>query len=115
MGAVRDDFEIEELTLVGVAFGGCLVLRAATAMTRVERGNAYDVLTNLFAIYQRQTHALLRALLKVLLRLRPARIVNWTILRVARKTPIVQWRIQQVLHVTGATHRLNYLNGLSNY
>src|ERR1700674_4936627 len=56
----------------------------------------------------RQTPVLLRGILKALLRLRAARIVNWIVARLARKSPVVQWGIQQGMHVTGTSSAFEF-------
>lgn len=109
VSAVLDFFEVEQVTLIGLSLGGCLTLRAAAAEPRVERVVAYDVLTNLFDVNLRQTNKLLRALLKVLLRLRAARIMNGMVARVARESPVVQWGLQQGMHVTGTSSAFEFL------
>lgn len=109
VSTVLDFFEVEQVTLIGLSLGGCLALRAAAAEPRVERLVAYDVLTNLFDINLRQTNALPRVLLKVLLRLGATRIVNWMIAQVARKSPVVQWGLQQGMHVTGTSSAFEFL------
>lgn len=109
VSAVLDYFEVEGVTLVGLSLGGCLALRAAASEPRVERVVAYDVLTNFLDVILRQTNALLRGMLKALLRLGAARVVNWMIARVARKSPVVQWGIQQGMHVTGTSSTFEFL------
>ena len=108
VSAVLDYFEVEEVALVGLSLGGCLVLRAAASEPRVERVVAYDIFTNLLDIDLRQTNALLRGFLKVLLRLRAARILNWMVAQVAGRSPVVQWGIQQGMHVTGTTSAFEF-------
>ena len=109
VNAVLDYFEVERVALVGLSLGGCLVLRAAASEPRVERVVAYDILTNFLDVNLRQTNALLRGLLKFLLRLRAARIVNWMVARVARRSPVVEWGIQQGMYVTGTTSAFEFL------
>jgi pimeloyl-ACP methyl ester carboxylesterase len=108
VSAVLDFFEVDRVALVGLSLGGCLVLRAAASEPRVEHVVAYDAFTNFLDINLRQTNALVRGLLKVLLRLRAARIVNWMVARVARSSPVVQWGIQQGMRVTGTTSAFEY-------
>jgi dienelactone hydrolase len=108
VSAVLDYFEVERVALVGLSLGGCLALRAAASEPRVELVVAYDVLTNFLDATLRQTGTGLQGLLKVLLRLRAARIVNWMVARVARKSPVVRWGIQQGMHVTGTTSAFEF-------
>jgi len=109
VGAVLDYFEVQRVALVGLSLGGCLVMRAAASESRVELVVAYDVLTNFLDGILRQTPALVRGLLKLLLRLRAARIVNWMVARVARRSPVVQWGVQEGMHVTGTTSAFEFL------
>ena len=109
VSAVLDHFEVEGVTLVGLSLGGCLAMRAAASEPRVARVVAFDALTNFLDINLRQTPPLLRGLLKVLLILRAAKIVNWMVARVARRSAVVQWGIEQGMHVTGTTSAFDFL------
>ena len=116
VSAVLDYFEVKGVALVGLSLGGgCLVLRAAAAEPRVKRVVAYGVLTNFLNVNLRQTNALLRRLLKVLLKLRAARIVNWMVAQTARTSPVVQWGIQQGMHVTGTTSVFEFLQRIKQF
>ena len=115
VGAVLDYFEVERVALVGLSLGGCLVLRAAALEPRVERVVAYDVLTNLLDVNLRQTNPLLRKLLIVLLRLGAAAMVNRMVGRVARKSPVVLWGIQQGMHVTGTKSAFEFLRRIEQF
>ena len=108
VSAVLDYFEVKRVTLIGLSLGGCLVLRAAAFEPRVHRVVAYDVLTNLLDINLRQTHAVIRGLLKVLLKLQAAKLVNAMVALVARKNPLVQWGVQQGMHVTGSASAFEF-------
>jgi len=109
VSAVLDFFEVERVALVGLSLGGCLVLRAAAFEQRVERVVAYDVFTNFLDVNLRQANALQRVILKVLLKLQTAKVVNWMVARVARKSPVVEWGIQQGMHVTGTSSAFEFL------
>ena len=109
VGAVLDHFDVEGVALVGLSLGGCLALRAAALEPRVARVVAYDVLTNFLDATLRQTKAPVRGLLKVLLKLRATRIVNWMVESIARKSPVVDWGIRQGMHVTGTTSAFGFL------
>ena len=115
MSTVLDFFKVEQVTLIGLSLGGCLVLRAAAAEPRVQRVVAYDVLANFLDVNLRQTNALLRGLLKNLLKLGAARIVNRMIAQVARKSPVVKWGIQQGMYVTGTSSAFEYLRRIGQF
>ena len=102
VSAVLDYFALERVTLIGMSLGGCLVMRAAAFEPRVERVIAYDALTSLLETDLGQTRPAIRTALKTLLRLRAATIVNWLVNRVAKTNPVVEWGLQQGMHVTGA-------------
>jgi alpha-beta hydrolase superfamily lysophospholipase len=115
VSAVLDYFEAERVALVGLSLGGCLVLRAAALEPRVERVVAYDVLTNFLDVNLRQTNPVLRGLLKVLLRLEAASMVNGMVARVARRSPVVEWGIRQGMHVTGTTSAFEFLQRVKQF
>ena len=115
VSAVLDHFALERAALMGMSLGGCLVMRAAACEPRVERVIAYDVLTSFQEVNLGQTRPGIRKVLKMLLRLRAAAIVNWLISRVAKANPVVEWGIQQGMHVTGTNSAFEYLQAVAQF
>ena len=115
VSAGLDYFHVERVTLIGGSLGGCLVMRAAALEPRIERVVAFDIFTNGLDITLRQTPALLGGLLKVLLRLRAASVVNWMVARVASKSPVVQWSLQEGMHVTGTDSAYAFLQAFRQF
>ena len=101
--AVLDYFQVENVTLIGLSMGGGLVFRAAAFEPRVERVVAYDIFTDFLDVNLRQVNPLLRGLLKTLLHLRAAPVVNAMAERVAKKSPVAEWGIAEGMHVTGTS------------
>ena len=101
VGAVLDHFKLDHVTLAGLSMGGCLVFRAAAFEPRVERVVAYDVYPDALATYLHQVKPLLRGLLKVLLKLRAATVVNAMARQVAKTNAIAEWGIAEGMHVSG--------------
>jgi pimeloyl-ACP methyl ester carboxylesterase len=112
---VLDHFELDHVTLAGLSMGGCLVMRAAAFEPRVERVVAYDVYPDALDITLRQAKPVQRALLKALLKLRAAPVVNAVAKRAARKSPIAQWGIEEGMHVTGSSSPYGYLRSTKAY
>ena len=115
VGAVLDYFGVERVVLVGLSLGGCLVLRAAAFEPRVENVIAYDILTNFLDALLRQTHPLIGGTLKLLLKLRAAGIVNRMLARIARKSPVVEWGVQEGMHVTGTSSAFGFLQAVRRF
>jgi len=115
VAVVLDYFDVAQAALIGMSLGGCLVMRAAAEEPRIDRVVAYDIFTNGLDITLRQTPALLRGLLKVLLRLRAATVVNWVLARVARRSPVVQWGLQEGMHVTGTNSAFGFLQAFRQF
>ena len=115
VSAVLDHFAVERVALMGMSLGGCLVMRAAAFEPRVERVIAYDVLTSFQEVNLGQTRPGIRGVLKTLLRLRARTIVNWLVGRVAKTNPVVEWGIQQGMHVTGTNSAFEYLQSVVQF
>ena len=115
VAAVLDYFEVAQAALIGMSLGGCLVMRAAALEPRIDRVVAFDIFTNGLDVTLRQTPALLRGLLKFLLSLRAASVVNWMLARVAERSPVVQWGLQEGMHVTGTHSAFGFLQAFSRF
>jgi len=113
--AVLDHFELDQVTLVGLSMGGCLVFRAAALEPRVARVIAYDILTDFLRVNLRQTNSLLRGLLTAQLNFRAEAIVNATIERAVKKSPVVEWGIQQGMRVTGTSSPYAFLRKIEQF
>ncbi len=101
--SVLDYFKLDRVTLIGLSMGGCLVIRAAAFEERVERVIAYDIYPDALDVNLRQVNLLRRRLLKVLLELRAATVVNMIVKRIAKTVPVVEWGIDAGMHVNGAS------------
>jgi pimeloyl-ACP methyl ester carboxylesterase len=113
--AVLDHFKLEHITLVGLSMGGCLVMRAATFEPRVDRVVAYDIYPDALDTTLRQVGTVQRGLLKALLKLRAAPVVNAVAQRAASKSPIAQWGLEEGKHVTGASSPYGYFKRTQAY
>jgi pimeloyl-ACP methyl ester carboxylesterase len=113
--AVLDHFMLDHVTLVGLSMGGCLVLRAAAFEPRVERVVAYDVYPDALDTVLSQVNLVQRGLLKGLLKVRAAPVVNALARRAARNSPIAHWGLEEGMHVTGTSSPYGYLKSTAAY
>ena len=110
-----DFFQLERVTLIGLSMGGCLVIRAAAFEPRVERVVAYDIYPDSLDVNLRQVKPLVRGLLKTLLNLRAAPVVNMFAKRVAKGNPIAEWGIEEGMHVTGTSSPYEYFQQIRQF
>jgi pimeloyl-ACP methyl ester carboxylesterase len=113
--AVLDHFNLDHVTLIGLSMGGCLVMRAAAVEPRVERVVAYDIYPEALDVVLQQVGPLQRGLLKALLSLRAAPLVNALAKQATRRSPIAQWGIETGMHVTGTSSPYDYLQSTKAY
>lgn len=113
--AVLDHVKLEHITQMGLSMGGCLVMRAAALEPRVDRVVAYDIYPDALDTTLRQVGAVQRGLLKALLRLRAAPVVNTLARRAADNSPIAQWGLEEGMHVTGASSPYGYFKRTAAY
>ena len=113
--AVLDHFELEHVTLAGLSMGGCLAMRAAAFEPRVDRVVAYDVYPDALGTTLNQVNSFQRTLVKTMLRLRAAPVVNAVAKRAARRSPIAQWGLDEGMHVTGASSPYGYFQRTKAY
>jgi pimeloyl-ACP methyl ester carboxylesterase len=113
--AVLDYFELDRVTLAGLSMGGCLVIRAAALEPRVKRVIAYDILTDFFDTNLRQVNSLQRGLVNAELNLRSAAVVNAMVEQASKKSPVVEWGIQQGMLVTGTSSPYEFLRKIKQF
>ncbi len=101
VAAVLDHLNLNDVTLIGISLGGCLVIRAAAREPRVARVVAFDVLTDFLECLLRQVPAIARAPLRALLRVGAGTAVDAATLRAARRRPVAEWGLAQAMHVFG--------------
>ncbi|HEY3365490.1 MAG TPA: alpha/beta fold hydrolase [Symbiobacteriaceae bacterium] len=102
VAAVLDYYGLDDVTLVGISLGGCLALRAAAFEPRVRRVVAFDVLADFLDTALKMLGPVQRALLRLALRLRATGLVKAAARRAMRESPVIEWGIQQGMHVFGA-------------
>jgi pimeloyl-ACP methyl ester carboxylesterase len=115
VGAVLDHFGLDDVTLIGVSMGGCLVLRAAAFEPRVTRAIAYDVLYDSFSIWLGKMPSAVRALIRTLFGLHAKRPLNALIYRAMGKSLALDWALRQGMMIMGAATPYDYLTAACRY
>ena len=110
--AVLDCFALNDVTLIGVSLGGCLVMRAAAHEPRINRVVADDICTDFFETLLRQFPAWSRKLVTFLVKHNNAvhaALINGLIGRLSKKSLMLEWGVAQGMHVMGVPSPYEFL------
>ena len=102
-------FDLDDVSLLGLSLGGELVIRAAAYEPRVRRVIADDVMTDFSEVLLRQVSPAVRLMLTALLKVNAARAVNMLMRRATRRSLVIEWGLQQGMHVTGSRSPYEFL------
>jgi len=114
VGAILDHFALDDVTLMGLSLGGCLVIRAAAFEKRVKRVVADDVMTSFAECIARQSGPNTARVLARLARVVP-RLVDAAVTQRARQSLMVQWGVEQGLHVLGLSAPHEFFEAVPAY
>ena len=115
VAAVLDHFGLTDVSLIGLSMGGYFAIRAAAFEPRVQRAVAYDVFFDAFDCNLRLMPAPIRLLLPLLLRLQLDGLVNVLARRAAKRSLVIEWGLNQAMHVTGTATPAVYLHAIQRY
>ena len=115
VGAVLDYFKLNDVTLLGISFGGCLALRAAAHEPRVRRVVADDTDTNHLEVMLGLVKPSVRAALTSLLQMGADHVIDRLFERTAKESPSTDGSVQQGMMVTGSATPSEYLKKVQLY
>jgi alpha-beta hydrolase superfamily lysophospholipase len=115
VAAVLDHFGLQDVTLLGISLGGCLTVRAAAREPRVSRVICDDILVDFLSVLLAQLSPVRRHGLRALLTVRASTLVNFVMGTVMRHSLVVEWGVQQGMHVTGKTSAYDFLMEAMRY
>ena len=116
VAAVLDHFGLDDVSLIGLSMGGYFAIRAAAFEPRVQRAVAYDVFFDAFDCNLRlMPTSTRRVLLLLLLRLKLDVLVNALARRAAKRSLVIEWGLNQAMHVTGTATPAAYLQAIQRY
>jgi pimeloyl-ACP methyl ester carboxylesterase len=101
VAAVLDAFDLDDVTLLGISLGGCLVVRAAAFEPRVRRVIAWDILTDFYTCMTMMFPPSLRSLADNATNADAKSKLDLAIRDAATKSLVLDWAMKQALHVLG--------------
>ena len=111
---VLDYFNLTDVTLLGISMGGCLVMRAAAHEPRARRVIAYDILFDMNNM-RRSVSPFAYFVLHSLFVLKAAPLYNSLLRRAMKASPLVDWAVNQGMHIHGAHTPFEYVQKNTAY
>lgn len=114
--AVLDYFDVSEVTAIGMSLGGNLVLHAAALEKRIKRVVCFDILPSLFNCVTRQLpDPIKEAISNSMVKNTNTSLINDELNKLMGKSLMVQWAIQQGMHVLGSRTPYDFIKQSQAY
>lgn len=113
--AVLDYFKLDEVTLIGISMGGCLVIRAAAFEPRARRVIAYDTLYDMRMMRRNKINPVMGFVMKSLFTLNAALLYNRMVERAMKENMQVDWAVRQGMHIQGVKTPYEYVRKNGTY
>lgn len=107
-GAVLDYFELNNVFVIGISWGGYFALQSAAFDSRISKAVAYDVLYDGFDCMTNPFPHGVKAILNLLFRLRAKALVNFIVRKLMKRKLIVDWAISHGLYITGTDNPYDF-------
>lgn len=112
---ILDFFQLDDVTLLGFSLGGYLVIRAAAFEKRVRRVVADDILANFYEVVLNTLPSKLKEKINSLMSDRNEEEVNILFEDLMKKSLMVEWAINQGMHITGSNTPYEFLSRILFY
>jgi len=101
LSAILDYFNLSDIIVIGISWGGYLALRAAAFEKRVKKVIAYDVLYDGFDCMTNPFPPLAKGLIRALFFLRLKGVINSLMEKFMTKKLLINWAISHGQYITG--------------
>ncbi|MDC7952236.1 alpha/beta hydrolase [Liquorilactobacillus mali] len=113
---ILDYFNVDDITAIGMSLGGNLVLHAAAFEKRIKRTVCFDVLPSLFNCITRQLPETIKnQISSSIAKNENVESINAALNRLMEKSLMLQWAIQQGMHVLGASTPYDFIKQSLDY
>jgi pimeloyl-ACP methyl ester carboxylesterase len=109
VGKILDEFNLKDVTIIGISLGGMLAPRAAAYENRIKRVVAWSILPNLLDLIISTRKKSLQKIVRLLLDLKAKSLINFAIKRQMEKDPLAKWGIKHGMHNMGVDSAYEYL------
>jgi len=115
VSVILDFFNLADITVIGISWGGYFALRAAAFEKRITKVVAYDILHDGFDCMTNPFPPLVKLPVKILFALRQKRIINALIRGLMKKKLIIDWAVSHGQYITGTGNPYDFYMNLKKH
>jgi len=115
VAAVLDYFKLDSVTIIGASLGGMLAPRAAAYEKRIKRVIAWSIFPNFFSVLLGMIPPLFKVVIKMLMKLHLAPILNFAFRKKAKKDCTIDWGIKHGMYAYNAKSPYEYVVKLKEF
>ncbi|MCB2356461.1 alpha/beta hydrolase [Clostridium estertheticum] len=113
--AIIDYLNIDGVTIIGASLGGMLAPRAAAYEKRIKRVIAWSIFPNFFFVVLGMIPSSLQKVIKILMLLHAAPILNLVFKMKSKKNPTIDWGIKHGMYAYNAKSPYEYILKLNEF
>lgn len=115
VSAVLDYFKLDDVTLMGISWGGYLALRASAFEPRIKKVIAYDELYDGYDVMTNIMPLPVKIIFNSLFRLKAKNTLNSFVTVLKKKSLIANWAISHGMYITGTKTPFDFYKELSKH
>ena len=113
--AILDCLKLDNITIIGASLGGMLAPRAAAYEKRIKRVIAWSIFPNFFSVLLCMIPSVFKIIVKILIKLHAATILNLAFRMKAKKDSTIDWGIKHGMYAYDAKTPYDYVVKLSEF
>lgn len=115
VSAILDFYNLKNISIVGISWGGYFALRAAAFEKRIKNAVAYDVLYDGFDCMTNSFPFALKIIIRLLFLLKQKGIINKMIATFMKKSIILDWAVTHGQYITGNKNAYDFFMSLKKH
>ncbi len=113
--AVLDYFNLENVSMVGVSWGGYFALRSAAKDKRIKNVIAYNICYDGLEVMLSNLPKFLRKIIKIALKLKMEKFLNYLVSKGRKKNVVIDWAISHGNYITGTNGAYEFFNHIKQH
>ncbi|WP_105616511.1 alpha/beta fold hydrolase [Vallitalea okinawensis] len=112
---ILDNFELDDVTLIGISFGGYLAARAAAFESRIKRVVLFDIIYDFYGAVLNKKSKSEKIVTQILMALKAKNAINGIEKTAREHSKFASWLIDQGYYIFGVNNLYDYMEKIKIY